>query len=59
MRKIAVFTALTLFLQGCLGTAISQSRCASYGFDTNSDAYRTCVAEENRARRANYARMYR
>ena len=59
MKAITVLLSLGLFVSGCgLGTAISQSRCESYGYDTNSDAYRDCVAEENRARRQRISRAY-
>jgi len=59
MKKLLGLTIIAMTLSSCgLGTSISQARCGSYGYDTNSDAYRDCVAEENRARRERINRAY-
>ena len=59
MKKLLGLTIIAMTaLSGCVGTSISQARCGSYGYDTNSDAYRDCVAEENRERRKRLNRAY-
>ena len=59
MNKLLGLIIIAMTLSSCgLGTSISQARCGSYGYDTNSDAYRDCVAEENRARKSRLLRLY-
>ena len=54
MKKLLCLTIIAMTLASCGGNGpnIDERRCQGYGYEPNTDSYRDCVAEENRARRA-------